>query len=163
MTLSIIVAITEDFAIGKDNDLLLKIPGDLKHFKETTNGHTVIMGDRTLESLPNGALPNRRNIVLSLDPDYKAEGCEIAHSIEEAQAMCADEEKEVFIMGGGTIYKLFYPLVDRLYLTVAHTSVEADTYFPTIDYTLWEETSRKDIAKGEKCDFAYSFINYSRK
>lgn len=162
MTLSIIVAITENFGIGKDNDLLLNIPGDLKHFKNTTNGHTVVMGSRTFESLPHGALPNRRNIVLSLNPDFTAEGCEIARSIEEVKTLCANDG-EIFIMGGGAIYKEFYPLVNRLYLTVAHTEVEADTFFPPIDYTEWTETSRDDIMTHEKCDFPFSFINYTRK
>jgi len=162
MKLSIIVAITDDFAIGKDNDLLLNIPGDLKHFKNVTKGHTVIMGDRTFISLPNGALPNRRNIVLTLDKDYVAPGCEMAYSIDAVKELCKDED-EVFIIGGGTIYKLFYPLVDKLYLTIAHTKVEADTYFPTIDYNEWTETSREDIPANEKCDFSFSFVNFERK
>ena len=162
MTLSIIVAITDDFAIGKDNDLLLHIPGDLQHFKNITKGHTVIMGDRTFLSLPNGALPNRRNIVLTLDKDYVAPGCDMAYSINEVKELCKDED-EVFIIGGGTIYKLFYPLADKLYLTIAHTKVEADTYFPTVDYSAWEELSREDIPAGEKCDFAFSFVNFQRK
>ncbi len=163
MKLSIIVAITDDFAIGKDNDLLLKIPGDLQHFKKVTQGHTVVMGDRTLISLPGSKpLPNRRNIVMTLDKDFKAEGCEIAYSIDEMKELVKDED-EVFIIGGGTIYKLFYPIVDKLYLTIAHTSVEADTYFPTINFEEWEETSREDITAGEKAEFAYSFVNYVRK
>lgn len=163
MTLSIIVAITDDFAIGKDNDLLLHIPGDLKHFKETTKGHTVVMGDRTLISLPGSKpLPNRRNIVMTLDPEFKVEGCEIAHSIEEMKELVKDEG-EVFIIGGGTIYKLFYPIADKLYLTIAHTTVEADTFFPTINFDEWNETSRQDIPAGEKAEFGYSFVNYERK
>ncbi|MDA3854305.1 MAG: dihydrofolate reductase [Bacteroidales bacterium] len=162
MKISIIVAITDDFAIGKDNDLLLNIPGDLKHFKNVTKGHTVIMGDRTFISLPNGALPKRRNIVLTLDKDYVAPGCEMAYSIEDVKEMCQDEE-EVFIIGGGTIYKLFYPLADQLYLTIAHTKVEADTFFPTVNYDEWNETSREDIPAGDKCDFGFSFVNFERK
>ncbi len=162
MQLSIIVAITDDFAIGRDNDLLLHIPGDLQHFKKITAGHTVIMGDRTFVSLPGGALPQRRNIVLTLDKNYVAPGCEMAHSVEEAKAMCKDDA-EVFIIGGGTIYKLFYPLADKLYLTIAHTKVEADTYFPEINYEEWQEVSRKDVSPGEKCDFGFSFVNFVRK
>ena len=163
MKLSIIVAITDDFAIGKDNDLLLNIPGDLKHFKNTTKGHTVVMGDRTLISLPGSKpLPNRRNIIMTLDKEFKAEGCDIAYSIDEMKEMIKDEE-EVFIIGGGTIYKLFYPIVDKLYLTIAHTKVEADTFFPTVNYDEWNETSREDIPAGEKCDFGFSFVNYERK
>lgn len=162
MTLSIIVAITDDFAIGKDNDLLMHIPGDLQHFKNTTKGHTVIMGDRTFISLPNGALPKRRNIVLTLDKNYVAPGCDMAYSIDEVKEMCQDED-EVFIIGGGTIYKLFYPLADQLYLTIAHTTVEADTYFPKINFEEWKETSRQDIPAGEKADFGFSFVNLKRK
>ena len=162
MTLSIIVAITKDFGIGKDNDLLLNIPGDLKHFKETTKGHTIVMGRRTLESLPNGALPYRRNIVLSSDKNYTAEKCDIAHSIEDVRELCKDDD-EVFIIGGGAIYEQFYPLVDKLYLTIADTTVEADTYFPTIDFYDWSELRRKDITESEMCDFDFSFVNYERK
>ncbi len=162
MTLSIIVAITDDFAIGKDNDLLMHIPGDLQHFKNVTKGHTVIMGDRTFISLPNGALPKRRNIVLTLDKSYVAPGCDMAYSIDEVKEMCQDED-EVFIIGGGTIYKLFYPLADQLYLTIAHTTVEADTYFPKINFEEWKETSRQDILAGEKADFGFSFVNLKRK
>lgn len=163
MKLSIIVAITDDFAIGKDNDLLLNIPGDLKHFKNVTKGHTVIMGDRTLISLPGSKpLPNRRNIVMTLDKNFTAEGCEMAYSIDAVKELCKDED-EVFVIGGGTIYKLFYPIVDKLYLTIAHTKVEADTYFPTIDYKDWIETSREDIPAGEKCEFGFSFVNFDRK
>ena len=94
--------------------------------------------------------------------NFAAEGCDIAYSIDEMKEMVKDEE-EVFIIGGGTIYKLFYPIVDKLYLTIAHTKVEADTYFPTIDYKDWIETSREDIPVGEKCDFGFSFVNYDRK
>lgn len=163
MTLSIIVAITDDFAIGKDNDLLLHIPGDLQHFKNITKGHTVVMGDRTLISLPGSKpLPKRRNIVMTLDQEFKAEGCDIAYSIDEMKEMVKDED-EVFIIGGGTIYKLFYPLVDRLYLTIAHTKVEADTYFPSINFDEWEEVKREDVPAGEKAEFGYSFVNYKRK
>ena len=163
MTLSIIVAITDDFAIGKDNDLLLHIPGDLQHFKKVTQGHTVVMGDRTLISLPGSKpLPNRRNIIMTLDKDFKADGCELAYSIEEMKELIKDED-EVFIIGGGTIYKLFYPLADKLYLTIAHITADADTYFPTVNFDEWTEISREDVAAGEKADFGFSFVEYLRK
>ncbi len=163
MTLSIIVAITDDFAIGKNNDLLLRIPGDLPRFKNITTGNTVIMGRKTLLSLPGGKpLPNRRNIVLSTDKYFEIENCEIVHSIEEMKALLKDEN-EVFVIGGGKIYEQIYPIADKLYLTIAHTKADADTYFPTINFDEWTEVSREDIAAGEKADFGFSFVEYVRK
>lgn len=131
--LSIIVAIANDFAIGKDNKLLCNIPGDLKRFKEITSGHTVIMGKKTWESLPNRPLPNRRNIVISDIPGEQFEGAVMAYSIEDAVKK-SDHNKENFIMGGGMIYRQFLPIADKLYLTRVHKDFEADTWFPEINF-----------------------------
>lgn len=160
METAIIVAIAKDNAIGKDNQLLCHLPGDLKHFKEITTGHTVIMGRNTFFSLPKGALPNRRNIVLSPD-DEQFPGCETAHSIEEALTLCAREEKAFFI-GGAMIYHQTYPLVDKLYLTRVDADFEADTFFPEIDYSSWKLiSSEKHDATAETP--AYTYENYIRK
>lgn len=159
--ISIIVAIAQNFAIGKNNDLLFHLPNDLKRFKEITTGKTLIMGRNTLLSLPKWPLPNRRHIVITDRPDEQFEGCEMVFSIDEAIEKVKDEA-EAFIIGGGMVYKQFYPLAGKLYLTVVHQDFEADTFFTEIDYSLWRETYREDHYD-EKNDFNYSYINYERR
>ena len=159
--ISIIVAIAQNFAIGKNNDLLFHLPNDLKRFKEITTGHPVIMGRNTLLSLPKGALPNRRNIVITDNPDEKFERCEMVFSIGEA-ADAVKNEEEAFIIGGGMIYRQFYPIAGKLYLTLVHRDFDADIYFPEINYPEWEELSREDH-HDEKNDFNYSYLNLRRK
>ena len=159
--ISIIVAIAQNFAIGKNNDLLFHLPNDLKHFKDITSGHTIIMGRNTLLSLPKWPLPNRRHIVVSDQPDDCFEGCEMVASINEAIEKVKDE-KEAFVIGGGMIYRQFYPLAGKLYLTVVHQDFDADVYFPKVDYTNWEQISREDF-HDEKNNFDYSYINLKRK
>ena len=159
--ISIIVAIAQNFAIGKNNDLLFHLPNDLKRFKEITTGHPVIMGRNTLLSLPKGALPNRRNIVISDIPDEKFERCEMVSSIEAA-AMAVQDEQEAFIIGGGIIYRQFFPLAGKLYLTLIHRDFDADVYFPEIDYMEWQELFREDHSD-EKNGFDYSYLNLKRK
>jgi dihydrofolate reductase len=159
---SIIVAIDCDNAIGKGNALLCHLPADLKYFKKITQGHTVIMGKNTYLSLPNGALPNRRNIVLTRDNTFKAESCEIASSLEEALELCASEY-EVFIIGGGMLYKEALAYSDKLYVThIWHKFEGADTFFPPIDKSFWCEISRGDNAADEKNIYPYSFAVYQR-
>ncbi len=161
--LSLIVAIDEKNAIGIDGDMLCYLPNDLRHFKETTSGHTVIMGKRTLFSLPKYPLPNRRNIVLSSQPDTRIEGVEWVRSIEEAQQAVATEE-EAFIMGGGTVYKQFMPLADKLYIThIHHAFPAADTYFPEIDLSIWQQIACKRHEADERHAYAYSFCEYVRR
>ncbi len=161
MEKAIIVAIANNNAIGKDNQLLCHLPNDLKHFKEITSGHTVIMGRNTFFSLPKGALPNRRNIVLSFDNE-QFEGCQTALSIENALEMCSEEEK-VFFIGGASIYSQTYPLVDKLYLTKIHADFEADTFFPEIDYSKWQLESSEIHEKDDKTPYTYTYENYTRK
>ena len=159
--LSIIVAIAENFAIGKNNDLLFYLPNDLKRFKKITSGHPVIMGKNTLLSLPKWPLPNRTNIVITRNKSLNFDGCIMANSIDEAIKQISPDE-EAFIMGGGEIYKQFYPLAGKLYLTVVHKNFEADTFFPKINYEEWEEFEREDLYD-EKNDFNYSYITLIRK
>ena len=159
--LSIIVAVSENNAIGKDNNLLWHISEDLKHFKEITSGHSVLMGRKTFESLGK-KLPNRRNIVITRNPDYTAEGCEMASSLEDAVRLCAGEE-EVFVIGGGEIYRQAMDMASKLYLTVVHKVYEADTFFPVIDSSCWKEISREDFFFVAKFEYPYSFIEYCRK
>jgi dihydrofolate reductase len=158
--ISIIVAIAQNFAIGKNNELLFHLPNDLKRFKQITTGHPVIMGRNTLLSLPKGALPNRRNIVITDDPKEKFERCEMVFSIEEA-IQAAKNEEEAFVIGGGMIYRQFYPFAGKLYLTLVHRDFDADVYFPEIDYSEWKEEDREDHFD-EKNGFNYSYLNLSR-
>ncbi len=159
--ISIIVAIAENSAIGRNNELLWHIPEDLRRFKRITDGHKVIMGKRTWESLPLRPLPGRTNIVISDDPDDRFQGCTMAYSIEEALDHC-NRDEECFVVGGGMIYRQFLPLADKLYITRVHASFDADTFFPEIEEDTWEvyETEKGQINAG---DPAYSFITYHRK
>ncbi|MGQ8337715.1 dihydrofolate reductase [Sunxiuqinia sp. A32] len=159
--ISIIVAIAQNFAIGKNNDLLFHLPNDLKYFKKVTTGHTIIMGRNTLLSLPKWPLPNRRHIVITDNPDDHFDGCETVFSIEEAIEKVKDE-KEAFIIGGGMIYRQFYPIAGKLYLTLVHQDFEADTFFPEVNYEQWETESREEHFD-EKNGFNYSYLNLRRK
>jgi len=159
--ISIIVAIAENFAIGKNNDLLFHLPNDLKRFKEITIGKPVIMGRNTLLSLPNGPLKNRRNIVISDIPGEYFDGCETTSTIEGAIDLVKNEA-EAFIIGGGMIYRQFYPLAGKLYLTSVHQNFEADVFFPEINYNEWVEDSREDYFD-EKNGFHFSYLNLIRK
>lgn len=161
--LSLIVAISENYAIGKAGDLLCHLPNDLKHFKELTTGATIVMGKKTFFSLPRRPLPNRRNIVLTRDIAFAYDNTEVAHSIPELQTMLQADER-VFIIGGGEVYKQFMPLVDELQIThIHHTWEDADTFFPEIDLSIWECTSEEQHEQDEKHAFAYTFATYHKK
>ena len=161
--LSIIVAIGEKYEIGRNNQLLCHLPDDLKHFKELTGGHTVLMGENTWLSLPKRPLPNRRNIVLTLDKGKTYEGCEMAYSIDEAMRLCAAEE-EVFVMGGASIYRQFFPLCDKLYITRMHASfADADVFFPVILPETWQLIAETSHPADEKHCCAFDFQTYTRK
>jgi len=160
MTISIIVAIGENHAIGKNNQLLWHMPNDLKHFKDITSGRTIIMGRKTFDSVGK-PLPRRRNIVVTRQ-DITIPGCEVVKSIEDGLALCKDED-EVFIGGGAEIYKLAMHLTNRIYLTIIHKSFEADTFFPEIDQKIWQEIKREDFKPDEKNPLPYSFITLERQ
>jgi len=159
MTVSQVVAISENHVIGKDNKLLWYLPNDLKHFKEITTGHTVIMGRKTYESVGK-PLPRRRNIIITRQA-ITIDGCEVVNSIEAALALCRDED-EVFIVGGAEIYKQSMHLTDRIYLTIVHKDFEGDSFFPEIKKTEWKEVFREDHKPDEKNLIPYSFITYER-
>lgn len=162
MTLSIIVAMAENRAIGRNGDLIWHNSRDLKQFKKITTGHTVIMGYKTYLSLPNHkALPNRRNIILSSRLETAPEGFELAGSINTALDMVKDEE-EVFVMGGGMVYEQFLPLADRLYLTRIGKSFEADTYFPYVNFDEWELVDLEVIDDDPQVDYSYRFEVWER-
>ena len=160
--MKIIVAIAENYAIGKAGDLLCYLPDDLKHFKALTTGATVVMGKKTFFSLPRRPLPNRRNIVLTRDESFQYENTEVAHSIEELQKMLTADEK-VFIIGGGEVYRQFMPLVDVLEIThIHHTWEDADTFFPEINPTIWRCVNEERHEADEKHDYAFTFATYKR-
>lgn len=158
-----IVAIDKDYAIGNKNQLLYRLPNDLKRFKELTTGHTLIMGRKTFESLPKGALPNRRNIVLSKTLTVPYPSTELFSSIEEAIQHCARDEK-VFVMGGEAIYKQTIDMATQLEITEIDSSVdEADAYYPKFDKNEWIEEKRITHPIDEKHAFAFDYVSYVRK
>jgi dihydrofolate reductase len=160
--ISIIVAIAQNNAIGKDNDLLWHLSGDLKRFKELTTGHTIVMGKRTFESLPVRPLPNRKSIVITDVEGEQIPGCVMAYSIEDAIAKF-DNTDENFIIGGGSVYRQFMPIADKLYLTVVHKDFEADTFYPEINFDEWQAIEKQENIFDEKSGLTYSYIIYKRK
>jgi len=172
--ISIIVAIAENYAIGKKGDLLCHMPADLKHFKEITSGKTVLMGERTFFSLPKHPLPNRRNIVLTDVQGKTFEGAEAVYSIEEIttpqlsqqgreNSVKIDPEEELFVIGGGMVYRQMMPLADKLYIThIHHSWDDADTFFPEIKAEEWELTSKEEHRADENNPYDFSFCTYNR-
>ena len=161
--ISIIVAISEENAIGIRGGLLCHLPNDLQHFKSITAGHSVIMGERTYLSLPKHPLPNRRNIVITDQEGKQFEGTETVYSIEQAVALIRPNE-EAFIIGGGMIYRQFMPLADKLYIThIHHSWQDADTFFPTIAPEHWIKISEEHHRDDDANPYPYSFTEYVRK
>jgi len=160
MIISIIVVIGKNNEIGRGNELLCRLPADMKRFRAITSGHTVIMGRKTFESLPNGTLPNRRNIIISRNPNLAIEGAEVYPSLDFAFLKCINE-MEVFIIGGAQVYAQALPVADKLYITRIHADFpEADTFFPAIDKNRWEETDRETFLADEKNPYAFTFLEY---
>lgn len=160
--ISIIAAIDRNRAIGLDNQLLFRLSNDLKRFKALTTGHTVVMGRKTFQSLPKGALPQRRNIVLSKQGAI-CPGAEVYSSLEEALQHCSRDE-EVYIIGGDSVYHQALPLADSLCLTeVDATAPAADAWFPAIDPAIWQETERESHPADEKHPHSYHFVTYLRR
>jgi dihydrofolate reductase len=172
MILSIIAAVAKNNVIGGGNTLLWNLPSDMKHFRETTSGHTVIMGRKTYESIGR-PLPNRKNIVITRDATYAKDGIDVVNSLEEAIRLVTlehgkefeenQDEVEAFVIGGGEIYKQAMEKANKLYITEVHQEFEGDTVFPTIDKEVWQEINRSDLETDEKNSIAYSFVEYKRK
>ncbi|HEX2968153.1 MAG TPA: dihydrofolate reductase [Bacteroidales bacterium] len=159
--ISIIAALSDDNGIGRNNDLLWKIPDDLKRFKKLTTGNTVIMGKKTWESLPSKPLPGRKNIVITDIPGEQIEGAVTAFSIEDAVAKC-EKNGQAFIIGGGSIYRQFMLIADQLNITHVHSKAPADIYFPEIDMNTWRITEKQEFqAQGSVP--AYTYTIYERK
>ncbi|MDR0422863.1 MAG: dihydrofolate reductase [Proteiniphilum sp.] len=162
-TVAIIAALDERNGIGRAGGLLCHLPGDLKHFRALTSGHSVIMGRNTYESLPGGALPNRTNIVITSRMAENYPGCTVARSVDGALALCAAEDT-AFIIGGGELYRSTLHLADRLCLTrIHHTFGDADTFFPEIDPGTWTLIGDGVRRADGKCGYAYTFLTYVRK
>ncbi len=166
MKVSLIVAVSENGVIGKDNDLIWHLPNDMRFFKETTMGHHVIMGRKNFESIPHKyrPLPNRTNVVITRQSDYKAEGCMVVNSVEAALEVAKQNgDSEPFIIGGGQIYKLALEanMIDKVYLTKIHHSFEGDTFFPELNSD-WEEINKIENKADEKHSYNYDFITLKK-
>lgn len=160
--ISIIAAVDRNMAIGFQNKLLFWLPNDLKRFKTLTTGNTIIMGRKTFESLPKGALPNRRNIVLSSNPENSFSGAEVFSSLEAALQSCRKDE-HVYIIGGETVYRQAIATANELCLTeIDNEAPEADAFFPIIDHTVWHEKNREVHPSDEKHLCSYAFVDYVR-
>ena len=154
------MAAAENGAIGKDNQLLWHLPNDLKFFKRTTTGHPIIMGRKTYDSVGK-PLPNRRNIVITRQPDYVIDGAEVVHSLAEALALCATAA-EVFIVGGAEIYRQALSVARQVYLTRVHAHVEGDSFFPALDEKEWTLMAAENHPKDERHAYSYTFMKYER-
>ena len=161
--ISIIVAVAENYAIGKKGDLLCHMPADLKHCKTITSGHTVMMGERTFLSLPKHPLPNRRNIVLTDVKGKTFEGAETVYSLDEMVAQVNPDE-EAFVIGGGMVYRQMMERADKLYIThIHHSWPDADTFFPEIDPKVWKQLSAERHSADENNPYDYTFAEYGRR
>lgn len=161
--ISIVAAVAENLTIGLKKRLPWVLPADMKHFKELTSGHTLLMGKRTFESLPNGPLPNRKNIVLtSVMSEGINEGYFEANSLEDALELCSNAE-EVFVIGGSSVYEQCFEVADRMFITWVHGEFPGDTFFPEVDYSQWVELSREYHEADEKNQHPYSFVVYDKK
>ena len=160
--ISIIVAVSEDWGIGRDNDLLWHIPEDLRRFKRLTLGKSVIMGKRTWESLPKRPLPGRKNIVLTDIPGEQIDSAVAAYSIEDAVSKC-ERDEEAFIIGGGSIYRQFMKIAQRLYITHVHKKATADVWFPKIDRRKWKIIEKEECVSEDDNKIPYSYVIYERR
>jgi dihydrofolate reductase len=158
--ISLVVAMAQDRVIGKNNGMPWHLPADLKHFKKITLGKPIIMGRKTFESIGR-ALPNRRNIVVSRNPDYAAPGCEMAQSLDEALALFSDQD-EIFVIGGAQLFQDALPLASRLYLTFIDLTVEGDTFFPAWNPDEWTEVSRESFPADADNAYDLEFVSLVR-
>lgn len=157
-----IVAIDENGAIGRRGELLCHLPADMRHFKEVTMGHSIVMGRKTFESFPRRPLPGRQNIVITRDPKWAYPGVTVAHSLDEATA--AAQTDTVFIIGGAQIYELALPQVEVLHLTRIHARwASADVFFPTLDMSQWQEVSREHHGSDHRNAYEFDFITLKRR
>lgn len=160
--LTLIAAASENNALGKDNDLVWHLPDDFKRFKTLTSGHYIVMGRKTFESFPK-PLPNRTHIIITRQKDYEVpEGCLVVNSLPKAIELCPENE-EIFIIGGGQIYKQSIDIADKIELTRVHTTVEADAFFPEIDETIWEVVQSEYHPKDEKHQYDFTYLTFVKR
>jgi len=157
----LIAAVAENNALGKDNQLVWHLPNDFKRFKTLTSGHYILMGRKTFESFPR-PLPNRTHIIITRQKNYSYEGCLVASSIEKALEM-APKDEDIYVIGGGEIYKQSIDIADKIEITKVHSTFEADTYFPEIDAEKWELVFEKHHKKDEKHNFDFTFQTYLKR
>ena len=155
-----IAAVSENFALGKNNELVWHLPDDFKRFKQLTTNHFIIMGRKTFESFPK-PLPNRTHIIITRQKDYTAEGCIVVDNLDDALAMVPKDEN-AFVIGGGEIYNLAMPFTDVIELTKVHAHFEADTFFPKIDFSAWQLIAEEYHPKDEKHLFDFTYETYRR-
>lgn len=160
MKLSIIAALSENYVIGKDNQLPWHLPADLKRFKKITWGKPILMGRKTYESIGR-PLPGRRNIIVTRNPDFQAEGCEIVHSLDQGLSLVRDSA-EVMVIGGAELFAQALPRASCMYLTVIHQHIEGDCFFPRWDAKQWREVERADFVADSKSHQGYSFVVLER-
>lgn len=160
MIVSIVAAVAENGIIGRGDGLPWRLPADMRHFKELTIGHAVVMGRKTFDTLPR-PLGDRRNVVVTRDPGYQPAGADVVHSIEDALQLLSGDE-EVFIAGGGEIYRLALPYATRLYLTVVHAAFDGDTRFPDLNLDEWKLVESERHEADERHATAFSFVLYER-
>ena len=163
MIISHIVAIANDFAIGQENDLLFRLSSDLKQFRLLTTGHHILLGRKNFESIGR-PLPNRTSLIISRKPDYTQKGCHTFTSIEQGIEFARENgEEELYIIGGGEIYRQTYNLIDKIYLTrVNETFNEADTFYPKINYDEWRIMNRKHFLKDDKNEYPFEFLELKK-
>lgn len=161
MKISIVVAMSENGVIGHNNRLLWHLPNDLKHFKALTLGKPIIMGRKTYQSIGK-PLPGRQNIILTHDLNFRIPGCDVVHTIDQALAV-SKEASEVMIIGGGEIYRLFFPLAACIHITYVHTQLEGEISFEPLDQNEWAEISRERHYQDEKHHYDYSFVTLTRR
>ena len=161
MILSLIAAVSENGVIGTGDDMPWHLPADLKYFKRTTVGHPIVIGRKTFESFGSRPLPNRRNLILTRDVEFRADGAEVYGSLEDALAAC-EGESEVFISGGAQIYEIAFPMCTRLYLTEIHASIDGKIHFPDYDKNQWEMVSEKFFEKDEKNSYSMTWKVFQR-
>lgn len=166
MTVSFLFAMEETRGIGIGNKMPWYLPNELAYFKSKTVGSTILMGRKTFESIGSKPLPKRRNVVMTRDSGFKAEGCETVHTVEEALERYGrggtSGEEELFVIGGSEIFRLFLPYADRMYITEIAHRFPVDTYFMDLDMSEWREVSRERGLKDERNPYDYDFVVYER-
>ena len=159
--ITIIAAIANNNALGKDNQLIWHLSADLKRFKKLTTGHHIIMGRKTFESIGK-PLPNRTSVIITRNKNYKQEGCIVVNSLKEALKIAKNDDSP-FIIGGAQIYEQAIKIANKLNITFVHHDFEADVFFPKIDLTIWKETTREKFKPDDKNKYSYSFVSFLKK